>query len=362
MTVRVLVAGGGTGGHLMPALALADAIRALRPDVEPVLVGAVRGIEAAILPTRPYRFHLLPVEPIYRRQWWRNLRWPFVAPGLWRACRRVLHAEGPRLVVGTGGYASGPMLMAARVAGLPVALQEQNAQPGLATRWAARWARQVHLGFPEARAKLWLGPGTEVSALGNPIVPPRAVAGAAARAALGLPAARRTVFVMGGSQGARAINRAVADALDAGAFSDTAVLWSTGRHTHDAYAPYHRAPDVQVRAFWDPIADAYAAADLVIARAGAMTLAELAAWGLPSVLIPLPTAAADHQTANARALEAAGAAVHVAETDLTGAGLPNLVRTLLGDPGRLGAMGAAARARGRPEAAKAIAERLLTLV
>ncbi|MDH3497015.1 MAG: UDP-N-acetylglucosamine--N-acetylmuramyl-(pentapeptide) pyrophosphoryl-undecaprenol N-acetylglucosamine transferase, partial [Gemmatimonadota bacterium] len=195
-----------------------------------------------------------------------------------------------------------------------------------------------------------------------PIVPPRAVAGAAARAALGLPAARRTVFVMGGSQGARAINRAVADALDAGAFSDTAVLWSTGRHTHDAYAPYHRAPDVQVRAFWDPIADAYAAADLVIARAGAMTLAELAAWGLPSVLIPLPTAAADHQTANARALEAAGAAVHVAETDLTGAGLPNLVRTLLGDPGRLGAMGAAARARGRPEAAKAIAERLLTLV
>ncbi len=362
MTVRVVVAGGGTGGHLMPALALADAIRALRPDVEPVLVGAVRGIEAAILPTRPYRFHLLPVEPVYRRQWWRNLRWPVLAPGLWRACRRVLRAESPRLVIGTGGYASGPMLVAARVAGLPVALQEQNAQPGLATRWASRWARQVHLGFPEAKEKLWLSAGTEVTALGNPIAPPRAVAGAAARTALGLPTARRTVFVMGGSQGARAINRAVADALDAGAFPDTAVLWSTGRHTHETYAPFHRPPDVQVRAFWDPIADAYAAADLVIGRAGAMTLAELTAWGLPSVLIPLPTAAADHQTANARALEAAGAAVHVAETDLTGAGLADLVRSLLGDPGRLGAMAAAARARGRPEAARAIAERLLTLV
>jgi UDP-N-acetylglucosamine--N-acetylmuramyl-(pentapeptide) pyrophosphoryl-undecaprenol N-acetylglucosamine transferase len=361
--IRVLLTGGGTGGHLMPALALADALRAARADLEPVLVGAMRGVETMVLPRRPYRYHLLPAEPLYRRAWWRNLRWPLVLPRLWRATRAVLVEERPQLVVGTGGYASGPVLLAAHRAGIPIALQEQNAYPGITSRWAARWAAQVHLGFPEAARRIRPGRRTVVHALGNPIVPPPpARSRAAARAALGLDPARRVVLVTGGSQGARAVNRAVAEALWGGGLRDAALLWSTGAATYPEYATLDRPPDIQVRPFWDPIATAYAAADLVVARAGAMTVAELAAWGLPSILVPLPTAAADHQTANARAMAAAGAAIHLPEGVLGGGRLARELEDLMANAGRLPAMAAAATARGHPEAARAIAECLLDLL
>lgn len=360
--IRVLLAGGGTGGHLMPALALADALRAARAEVEPVLAGAARGVEAEILPRRPYRYHLLPAEPLYRRAWWRNARWPLLVPRLWRACRRVLDAEQPALVVGTGGYAAGPVLFAAHRRGLPLALQEQNARPGVTTRWLARVARQVHLGFPEAAGALRPGRRTAVHALGNPIVPPVPRDRASARGRLGLAADRPVVLVVGGSQGSRALNQAVSGALDAGLLPDAALLWGTGSATHETFRRHDRPPEVQTRAFWDPIADAYAAADLVVARAGAMTLAELAAWGLPSVLVPLPTAAGDHQSANARALAEAGAAVHLPEPRLDPPTLAGTLRDLLADPGRLRGMADAARRRGRPGAAKAIAECLLGLI
>ncbi|MGH7607386.1 MAG: UDP-N-acetylglucosamine--N-acetylmuramyl-(pentapeptide) pyrophosphoryl-undecaprenol N-acetylglucosamine transferase, partial [Gemmatimonadales bacterium] len=150
--MKIVIAGGGTGGHLMPALALARA--ATEAGHQPVLVGAVRGIEAQILPRHPYPFHLLPMEPLYRRAWWRNLRWPLVAVRTWRAARRVLATERPAIVIGTGGYVAGPIVLRAQRAGIPTALQEQNAFPGLTTRLLARRARQVHLGFPEARARI----------------------------------------------------------------------------------------------------------------------------------------------------------------------------------------------------------------
>jgi UDP-N-acetylglucosamine--N-acetylmuramyl-(pentapeptide) pyrophosphoryl-undecaprenol N-acetylglucosamine transferase len=170
------------------------------------------------------------------------------------------------------------------------------------------------------------------------------------------------VLVMGGSQGSRAINAAVGQALDEGRLSGVALLWSTGAATHALHAARHAPPGIQIRPFWDPIALAYAAADLVVARAGAMTLAELAAWGLPSVLIPLPTAAADHQSANAVAFAEAGAAVHLPEPRLTAVDLADAIHGVLRDPRRREAMAAAAGARGRPDAANAIAERLLTLL
>src|SRR5881628_646582 len=159
--MRVLLAGGGTGGHLMPALALAQALAAARADVEPVLVGAERGIEAQLLPRYPFRYALLPIEPIYRSRWWKNLRWPLIAGQVWRSVGRVLDAERPALVIGTGGYAAGPVVWRAARRGIPTVLQEQNAFPGLTTRWLARRARQVHLGFPEARERLRPGRGTE---------------------------------------------------------------------------------------------------------------------------------------------------------------------------------------------------------
>ncbi|UCG85984.1 MAG: UDP-N-acetylglucosamine--N-acetylmuramyl-(pentapeptide) pyrophosphoryl-undecaprenol N-acetylglucosamine transferase [Gemmatimonadota bacterium] len=362
--MKILIAGGGTGGHLMPALVLADALVSLDASVEPVLVGARRGVEASLLPGKRYRYHLLPLEPIYRRAWWRNLRWPFI---VWRALRcggAVLASERPVLALGTGGYASGPILFQALRLGLPVALQEQNAFPGLATRWLARRASQVHLGFPEAARHLKPGPGTAVLTHGNPIAPPAATAAdrSSMRQSLGIEGDRLVLLVTGGSQGSVAINRAVAGLLDGDALKDAVVLWSVGRHSWHDYRRYHSPPQRQVRAFWDPIGEAYAAADLIIARAGAMTTAELCAWGLPAILIPLPGAAANHQTRNAEALAAAGAATHLPESRLTTHRLQAAIEDMLRSRNILDEMGRAARARGRPDAARRIASDLLTLV
>lgn len=363
MLTRVVIAGGGTGGHLMPALAIAAALREVRPDLEPVLVGARRGVEATLLPRRPFRFHLLSAEPLYRRAWWRNARWA-VAP--WRLlveCRRVLAAERPAAVIGTGGYAAAPMLLAAVIARVPIVLQEQNAVPGLTTRWFARRARQVHLGFPEAERRLRVGRDTRVWCLGNPIVPPHgAPSRAAARAALGISLNARVVFVFGGSQGARRINAVTAELAEAGRLDGLTVLWSTGPGHWASYRRLDAPPRRLVRGFWDPIAAAYAATDLVVSRAGAMTTAELCAYGLPAILVPLPSAAADHQTRNAEALRAAGAAIHLPEAELTPTTLLGALNQVLDRPETVSRMRASALARGRPDAARKIAEAIAAIV
>lgn len=362
--MKILFAGGGTGGHLMPAIALAQALRDARPDAEAVLAGAERGIEAEILPKHAFRYYLLPIEPLYRREWWRNLRWPLLAWRVWRSVGHMLAEERPDVVVGTGGYASGPVVWRAQRAGIATALQEQNAIPGLTTRWLARRARQIHLGFPEAAARLRPGPRTEVFSLGNPIRPP-AVAEpgdrTAALAAFGLTDARPTVLVFGGSQGARVINYAVAGALEHRGFENVNLLWGTGPAHASTFARYASSGRVVVQGFFDPMARAYRAADIVVCRAGAMTTAELCAWGKASVLVPLAIAAADHQLYNARALEAAGAAIVVTEDALTGRTLAAQVRALLDDGTRRAAIAAAAAACGRPSAAADIVSKLLTL-
>src|SRR5256712_4031363 len=158
--VKVLIAGGGTGGHLMPALALAQALRDAGKGIEPVLVGAARGIEAQVLPRYPFRHHLLPMEPIYRRSWWNNVRALVTAGRAWRAVGRVLDAEQPVIVVGTGGYAAGPVVWRAQQRGLPTVLQEQNAFPGLATPWLPQRPRHGPSGFSAARERLRVGPRT----------------------------------------------------------------------------------------------------------------------------------------------------------------------------------------------------------
>src|SRR6476469_9180294 len=328
---RVLIAGGGTGGHLMPALAIAEALRVHAPDVEPVLVGAVRGVEARLLPTRDFRFHLLPSEPIYRRTWWKNVRWPLIAGHLMRQVGRVFAEERPVAVVGTGGYASAPVVWWATRRRVPTAIQEQNAYPGLATRLLSTRVRHVYLGLPEARALLRFGNRTEVFDPGNPIAPPARERRAQALARFNLGGSRPVVLVTGGSQGALAINRAVADWLSQGGPQGADLLWVTGRGTYDQFATHHRPPAVQVIDFLDPMADGYAVADVVVSRAGMITVAELCAWGLPSVLVPLPTAAADHQTHNARVLAEAGASALIKQTDLTSATLAAAIGTLLGD-------------------------------
>ncbi len=358
----VLIAGGGTGGHLTPALAIAAALEARGAGYEPVLVGAMRGVEATILPNRDYRYHLLPMEPIYRRQWWRNLRWPLLAGRLLRCVDELLEAERPVAVLGTGGYASAPVVWRAARRGVPTAVQEQNAYPGLATRWLSRRVRHVYLGLPEARRLLRFGRRTEVFDTGNPIVPPSPERRAGAEQLFGLEPGARVVLVTGGSQGALAINRAVAGWLEGGGPAGACVIWVTGRGTYDEFRRYHQPPRVQVVSYLDPMADGYAVASLVISRAGMMTVAELCAWGLPSILVPLPTAAADHQTHNARVLAEAGASLQLPQDELSSTRLGEEVQRLLSEDATRAAMAKQARARGKPGAATEIVSNLLTLV
>jgi UDP-N-acetylglucosamine--N-acetylmuramyl-(pentapeptide) pyrophosphoryl-undecaprenol N-acetylglucosamine transferase len=358
----ILIAGGGTGGHLMPALAIASALQESGAGVEPVVIGATRGVESRILPTREFRFHLLPTEPIYRRAWWRNFRWPFLAGRLLRGVARLFENEAPAAVIGTGGYASGPVVWWAARHGIPTAIQEQNAYPGLASRWLSGRVRHVYLGLPEAARLLKLGKNTQVFDTGNPITPPAPERKAAAMAKFGLDGKRPVVLVTGGSQGALAINRAVAGWVGGNGRPDATLIWVTGPGSHQEFAGYHRPPNVHVVGFLDPMADGYAVADLVVSRAGMITVAELCAWGIPSILIPLPTAAADHQTYNARVLESAGAARLLPQSELTPSNLATAIAGLLEDTAQRKQMSERALSRGRPHAARDIVSNLLTLI
>ncbi|HWA16899.1 MAG TPA: UDP-N-acetylglucosamine--N-acetylmuramyl-(pentapeptide) pyrophosphoryl-undecaprenol N-acetylglucosamine transferase [Gemmatimonadales bacterium] len=358
----VFIAGGGTGGHLMPALAIATELRCQRPDLDPVLIGAERGIEARLLPTRDFRYHLLPSEPIYRRQWWKNFRWPFLFLGLVRRVGKLFKEERPAFVIGTGGYASGPVVWYAARRGIPCAMQEQNAYPGLVTRLLARRVNQLFLGLPEARKRLSLGTRTQVFDTGNPIPPPEPGRRKAALARFGLSQSDGPVLlVTGGSQGSVAVNDAVARWIESGGAHGVQVIWATGRGSYEQYQQFHSPPAIQVFDFLDPIADAYAVADLVVGRAGMMTGAELCAWGLPSVMIPLPTAAEDHQRHNAEAFAAAGAGEMILQKDLSPEKFAGVVGGLLQDPARRATMAAAAKARGKPAAVGEIVAHLLAL-
>ena len=361
--MRILFTGGGTGGHLYPGLAIARAVQRLEPAARPFFVGAHRGIERTVLPESGFPFELLDLHPLYRQRPWENWRTMRGLVGAWRRIGALAAAEPPRAVVATGGYAAGAVLGWAARHGLPYALQEQNSFAGLTVRTFSRWAREVYLGFPEAAASLRPGPRTEVVDTGNPIEPPPAapVDRAAARRRWSLPEREGAVLLdFGGSQGARALNEAVAAWIERGLPEGLHLIWGTGQGSHARFAALE-SPRVRVRAYLAPIADAYAAADLALTRAGAMSTAELCAWGLPAVLVPLPTAAADHQTANARSLAAAGAALHLPQAGLDAATLDRELRALVADDARLSRMAAAARARARPDAAETIARRVLAL-
>jgi UDP-N-acetylglucosamine--N-acetylmuramyl-(pentapeptide) pyrophosphoryl-undecaprenol N-acetylglucosamine transferase len=265
-------------------------------------------------------------------------------------------------VIGTGGYASGAALAFALAHGIPMQLQEQNSVPGITTRFFARHARAVYLGYPEAREMLRPGTNTQIFDSGNPIEPPPSPrpSRADARTAWGFPpSGGRVLLAFGGSQGARPLNDAIASLLDAGLPPGVLLIWATGKGWYDDYARYESA-NVRVRPYLAPIQGAYAAADLALTRAGALTVAELCAWGIPALLVPLPTAAADHQRANARALEAAGAALLLEQSELSATRLGGALTALLSAPERLAAMAESAAARGRPDAAERIATWILT--
>lgn len=362
----VLFAGGGTGGHLYPALAIARMLVRLEPRVRPYFVGAHRGIERDVLPQYGFSYELLDLHPLYRPRIWRNWRTVRGAASAWRALDVLTRRERPRLVVGTGGYASGVTLAYAVMHGIPIVQQIADSWPGITARLFARYSRESYLGYPEAAARLPHARGGAVVDTGNPIEPPPVPRPdqTAARAAWGFGERNGCVLlVVGGSQGARGINTVIDAWVTRGMPDGVSLIWATGRSQYDTYARHERnGARVRVRPYLSPIAEAYGATDVALARAGAMTTAELCAWGLPMILVPLPSAAADHQTANARALEAAGAAVHVPQRELTPSRLDQLTAGVIRDVSTRTRLGAMALARGRPAAAEDIARRILSLL
>ena len=356
----VLFAGGGTGGHLYPGLAIARTLVRLDPRVCPYFIGAERGIEKQVLPGTEFPHLLLDLHPLYRSRPWQNWRTLVGATSAWRAVGALVRRERPRLVVGTGGYAAGVALAYAVVHRIPIVQQAGDSHPGLTARAFRRWTRETYLAFPEA-ARVLGGDPAQLVDTGAPIEPPPSPRPdrAAARAAWGFhPTSGRVLLMYGGSQGSYAMNRVVADWVRRGLPDDLYLIWMTGRASFGEFASLDGGR-VRVREYLSPIADAYAAADLALARAGAMTTAELFAWGIPPILVPLPTAAADHQTHNARALAAAGAAVNIPQSEFTVDRLDAAVRSLIDDPAALARLAAGASARARPDAAESIARRIL---
>ncbi|MSS70053.1 MAG: undecaprenyldiphospho-muramoylpentapeptide beta-N-acetylglucosaminyltransferase [Candidatus Latescibacteria bacterium] len=356
MAIRILIAGGGTGGHAFPAIAIADEIRRRRADADIRFVGTRRGVEMRAVPRAGYPIEVVPVIGLRRALSVDLLRFAFIlTAGLIRTFRMVRRFR-PAVVICTGGYVGGPAGIVAYLQSVPVVVQEQNSFPGLTTRLLSRVATQVHVTFPASLH--YLGGRGEVS--GNPTRAEFGTIGQTeGRIRSGLHPDLSTLLVFGGSQGARGINTAVGQALPALIEGQRLqVLWQTGHLDFDSASEQARpfGDRVVVRAFIDDMAAAFGAADLAICRAGATTIAELTRCGLPAIFVPLPTAAEDHQTKNAQALVRAGAAQMIPQRDLDGHRLARAVLDLVNDPVRQRDMSDRMRAFSAPDAAARIVD------
>lgn len=360
--MRIAVSGGGTGGHIYPAVAIARELLKLEPEAQLVFIGGKGRRESSIVPGLGFDFVSIPVESFPRSL---SLRWFKVAfnvpMGLLKSLV-VLKRFLPHVVIGTGGYVCGPVLLGAVLLHIPVVIQEQNALPGVTNRIVGRWATEVHVPF-EVAAKYF--PSNRTKITGNP-VRPEIVTAMGDYKKLGLEQDKLTMLFMGGSQGARSINNAAIEALERlpQFGSCVQVIHQTGEQDFSSVKEaYERLPFVKVvRPYFDAMQDAYAVADLVVCRCGAMTLAELAACGLPAVLVPYPYSAEGHQTFNAQALEEKGAGVMISDDQLTGERLADVLSTLIQDKERLSSMAEVSRSLGKPEAAREIASSALSLI
>jgi UDP-N-acetylglucosamine--N-acetylmuramyl-(pentapeptide) pyrophosphoryl-undecaprenol N-acetylglucosamine transferase len=345
---RVVIAGGGTGGHVFPALALAEVLAGRGVDVQ--MIGTAAGLEARVVPGAGYPLHTVAGAPVRGGGVTRALGGVLAAVRGVAAARRLLARLEPSVVVGVGGYASVAAVLAARLARIPTVLQEQNAIPGLANRLLGRLSRRICLGFAAAAGYF---PRDRSVHTGNPI-----------RAAVLRGTGPGTdLLVFGGSQGAHRINAAVVAALPQFAphLGTRGVLHQTGvtelERVRRGYEAARVAADV--RPFIDDMGSAYGRAALVVARAGAMSCAEVTARGLPAILVPYPHAADDHQRHNAATIVRAGAAEMILDAALDGPTLARAIVGLLDDPERCRRMAAASRTLGRPAAAAHVADEVL---
>ena len=360
--LRVLVSGGGTGGHIFPAVSIANEVRRRHPDAEILFVGAEGRMEMQRVPAAGYDIKGLPVAGFDRRRLWRNFA---VLGKLWRSLRMangILRDFRPDIAVGVGGYASGPMLKAAQRHGIPTLLQEQNGYPGVTNKLLAKKADAICVAYDNMDR--WF-PADRIVMTGNPVraaITAVTATPAEAKKALGFDPGRPLVLSVGGSLGARTVNEAISAAIPQIEKAGAQLLWQTGKlYADECSAKAQGHPDVHASAFIDDMAMAYRAADLVVSRAGAGTISELELVGAPVILIPSPNVAEDHQRKNALALVDKGAAVMIEDAGAT-AKLGAELERLLADADTRRSMSQSIKAMSRPNAASDIVDRLEQIV
>ena len=357
--LRLLVAGGGTGGHLYPGIAVAEEVKTATGG-EAVFVGTARGLETRLVPAAGFPLELVTVSGLKRMGLRGLLRGLIRLPGAFIESARILRRHNPDVVLGVGGYASGPLVFAAALLGYPTAIQEQNSQPGFTNRVLGKLVRRVFVAFDDAAARF---AGRKVRRVGNPVR--RSFLD---RVAAGAPTEDgRAVVILGGSQGSRAVNELASGmvrVLDARGRLPP-IIHQTGpdqlAEMQVNYAALGYEGRVEVRAFIDDMPAVLGKAAVCVARAGALTLAELAIMRRPAILIPLPTAADDHQTMNALAFERAGAAVVMHQADASATRLGGLVDEILQDPARRAAMAAAMATLAKANATRDIVAELAAI-
>ncbi|MBC9711407.1 UDP-N-acetylglucosamine--N-acetylmuramyl-(pentapeptide) pyrophosphoryl-undecaprenol N-acetylglucosamine transferase [Streptomyces sp. TRM66268-LWL] len=364
--LSVVIGAGGTGGHIYPGLALADALRRAVPDALISFVGTTRGLETRLIPGAGHRLHTVDMIPFDPSLGARRFLLPAALMKSAAQVRSILRAQGAQVAVGMGGYPSAPVILGAKLAGLPSVIHESNAVPGRANQFAARLTPHLTVAFDRSRAHL--AGGERARVVGMPIASSlagldRGALRAEARAAMGVRECARLIVFNGGSLGAARLTEAAVGLAELWrARTDVQLLIKTGPAAlEDTRRRLGASPVARAVPYLDRMDHAYAAADLVVCRAGSATVAELAATGVPAVLVPYPHAPGDHQTHNARVLTDAGAGLLLPDAETTAEHLADLVGPLLDRPERLAAMGRAADPGPHAVAADLLAAEVLRL-
>ena len=368
--MRIIMSGGGTGGHIYPAITILRAIQKEVPDCEVLFIGTQYGLESDIIPKEGFDFRTIDVRGFERRLSVRNVHTIMKAIGsVWQS-RQLIRKFKPDIVIGTGGYVCGPVLLAASMMDIPTMIQEQNVIPGITNKILSRFVDKIAVGYEDA--KTYFQNSEKIFVSGNPI---RQEVISATREegiiALGLDPAKLTILISGGSRGARSINQAMIHVHQQFAGSrDIQLLHVTGQNEYNDIVvnlkqcgiDTNKAGNIIIKPYLYNMPQALAVADIAVFRAGAIGLAELTARGIPGILIPYPYAAENHQEFNARVMEEQGAAVVIRDAELNGARLIDVINGLVNSPQTLIDMAAASKKIGCPKAAECIAKMALMII
>ncbi len=354
--IRVMFTGGGTGGHIFPAIAVAEQLREMEPDADILFIGTKKKIEERVVPAAGFKFKSIWISGFSRKSIKENLLFPIkLMVSLFQAIG-ISMGFRPQVIVATGGYVSGPSVIAARMMGAKVLLIEPNSYPGITTRLLERRAEEIHLMFKDAVQ--FLRQPEKLFITGNPVRKSLvSINRDEARKKLGLALDSKVVFVVGGSLGARAINKTIAASIKRFAEEKISIIWQTGATSFDESKSFS-SENVKVLSFIENMNEVYAASDLVVARAGATTIAELVYLNKPAVLIPFPFAAENHQLMNAKSMVELGTAVLIEEKEIDGKLFSEVV-SLLSDGKRIKVMVENLEKAGGKDAAFKIAGRVI---